>query len=389
MKLIFVGGALDHITQPISSAFYDLLGDDFSFVATKEKAGSRGDLGYGSLADKYPYAIKGYGQKEDIDNAIEKINASDVVIYGSAPESFVKKRMLDGKLTFRFTERLYKEPFSIKNYFHRLISGIKHHKIYQNKNVYVLGAGAYVANDLYKFGYYKNRYYKWGYFTKITDKTYEQLIDLKSQNKKVELIWVARFIKLKHPEMILSLAEFLLAKGIEFNITMVGGGEEFETVKKAVEDKKLSSVITLTGAITPDETRALMERADISLFTSDRREGWGAVVNESMGCACAVVASSSAGSSPFLVEDELNGLLFRVDSQDSFNQKVLNLINDREYLNKLALNAYNDIHEFWTPENASKSFVKLAKSIIEGKPVSIEKGPCSKALILKDGWYKK
>ena len=34
-----------------------------------------------------------------------------------------------------------------------------------------------------------------------------------------------------------------------------------------------------------------MEKADIFLFTSDRREGWGAVANEAMNSACALVVS--------------------------------------------------------------------------------------------------
>ena len=35
-----------------------------------------------------------------------------------------------------------------------------------------------------------------------------------------------------------------------------------------------------------------MEQADIYLFTSDRNEGWGAVANEAMNSACAMVADA-------------------------------------------------------------------------------------------------
>ena len=49
-----------------------------------------------------------------------------------------------------------------------------------------------------------------------------------------------------------------------------------------------------------------MEKSEIFLFTSDKGEGWGAVLNESMNSACAVVASHAIGSVPFLLKDGEN-----------------------------------------------------------------------------------
>ena len=57
-------------------------------------------------------------------NLQEKIDSADVVIYGSAPESMIKNRLKSGKLTFKYSERMYKGGFKwyeqplrfIKNY---------------------------------------------------------------------------------------------------------------------------------------------------------------------------------------------------------------------------------------------------------------------------------
>jgi glycosyltransferase involved in cell wall biosynthesis len=59
----------------------------------------------------------------------------------------------------------------------------------------------------------------------------------------------------------------------------------------------------------PEAVRDHMEAADIFLFTSDFNEGWGAVLNESMNSACAVVASHAIGSVPFLLKDGENGFI--------------------------------------------------------------------------------
>ena len=53
-----------------------------------------------------------------------------------------------------------------------------------------------------------------------------------------------------------------------------------------------------------------MEKSSIYLFTSNFDEGWGAVLNESMNSACAVISSHAAGATPFLISHNINGLLY-------------------------------------------------------------------------------
>ena len=383
MKLAFLGGALDHICLPICESFHSLLGDNFIFVSSKPRSSSRTDLGYDSLNDKYPFVIKWY---ENEKTALDIINNADVVIYGSAPESIIRKRMLQNKLTFRFTERLYKEPFNFRNFFRRLCGALIHHGIYQGKNVHILCAGAYVATDFKKYNFYRDRFYKWCYFTQITDKSYNDLCKIKKDNKKVELIWTARFIPVKKPNLVIELAQYLKERNIDFHINMVGGGELLDTVKKDAISSGIEDFITFTGPISPESVREIMESADISLFTSDRREGWGAVLNEAMGCGCACVASSAAGSSPFLIKHNKNGVLFDINNKEDFFAKVYNLICDKKKIAALGKTAYEDIHNFWTPSAAAKSFLKLAKSILNNLPTPAEYGPCSIAPVLKDGW---
>jgi glycosyltransferase involved in cell wall biosynthesis len=45
----------------------------------------------------------------------------------------------------------------------------------------------------------------------------------------------------------------------------------------------------------------------VFIFTSDRNEGWGAVLNEAMGSGCAVVAADLIGSVPYLIEHKKMG----------------------------------------------------------------------------------
>lgn len=122
-----------------------------------------------------------------------------------------------------------------------------------------------------------------------------------------------------------------------------------------------------------------MRNHQIFLFTSDRNEGWGAVLNESMSNGCAVVASDLIGSAPFLIEDGVNGLLFKSENVDSLYAKVKMLLDNPTLTENMAENAILTMRNTWSPKIAAERFIKLASNLSNGEDTPFENGPCSKA----------
>ena len=132
-----------------------------------------------------------------------------------------------------------------------------------------------------------------------------------------------------------------------------------------------------------------MEEASIFLFTSDRYEGWGAVLNEAMNSGCAVVASHAIGSVPFLINDGKNGLIYRSGDIEDLYKKVKYLIDNKEKTAELGKNAYYAITDLWNAETAAERFKQLVQVINAGGADDLfNDGPCSKAKVLKDNWRK-
>ena len=129
-----------------------------------------------------------------------------------------------------------------------------------------------------------------------------------------------------------------------------------------------------------------MEQTNIYLFTSDRNEGWGAVLNESMNSGCAVVASHAIGSAPFLVKNGKNGLIYESGSIEMLCAKVKELLDEPEEQKRLGMAAYGTITGEWNAEVAAKRVIELSRSILNGEmcPGLFTEGPCSRAEILKD-----
>ena len=83
------------------------------------------------------------------------------------------------------------------------------------------------------------------------------------------------------------LAANLRDMGLDFSMKIIGSGEMRDDLAGMIESLSLSGNVELSGALPVDEIRAEMENAQIFLFTSDRGEGWGVVLNESMNSGCA------------------------------------------------------------------------------------------------------
>ena len=380
MKVTFYSNFLTHHQLPFCLEMQKRLGDDFKFVSTVKIFQWRLDLGFEDLDKKYDFVIRAYENEEMYQEAKKLAIDSDVVIIGSTTDELIEERLKEDKLIFRYRARIFIFP---DGFFNTVFNKEKmklfyerHIKYRKNKNLYLLCANGYGAKDFNFLGLYKNKIYKWGYFLKTNLYDIDQLLEKKQKKEKVEIIWVARFIKWKHPEVVLKLARNLKKQNYNFQIKMLGTGILIDKIKNKIKKQNLEDVIKVVGQIPSDKVKEYMEEADIFIGTSDSNEGWGAVVNESMNAGCAVVANEKMGSVPFLIQNGINGLTYK--TYHELEDNVKKLINNKELRKKLGKNAYEFITEKWTSSIAADNIIKLFDSIINKKEVVILDGPASK-----------
>jgi glycosyltransferase involved in cell wall biosynthesis len=168
---------------------------------------------------------------------------------------------------------------------------------------------------------------------------------------------------------------------------MIGVGVLKQKIEQMIADNNLSDCVSLLGAMKPDEVRSYMERSDIYLFTSDQNEGWGAVLNEAMNSACAVVANDQIGSVPYLIKDGANGLVYSKGNIDHLYRRVKELIDNPERRESIAINAYKTMADTWNADVAAERLITLANDLIQGRETSFDEGPCSEAEIIHKNWF--
>lgn len=378
MKITFYSNFLTHHQLPFCLEMYKKYGEDFKFVSMEKINQERISLGYKDMDNDYPFVLKAYESKEKYNEATKLAVDSDIVIAGSTPtDDYIKERLKQDKITFRYYARIfYNGVLSIFDFENSKKVYDRHLKYKKNKNLYLLCASSYGPNDFNELGMYKNKCFKWGYFPETKIYNVEDLLKQK-ENEKIEIIWVGRFIKEKHPEYVVKLAQMLKEKNYNFEIKMIGNGELLEKTKSQIEKYNLTNQIKLVGAVKSDKVRSYMEKANIFICTSDKNERWGVVLNEAMNSGCAVIAYKGIGGVPFLIKNNENGLAYT--SLDDFYKKTMKVMDDKALREKLSKNAYKTISEVWTAKVAVQNFEKLVKSIIDGKPNPVKEGPASTA----------
>lgn len=382
MKITFFSNFLNHHQLPFCKEMYEKIGNDFKFVATEPIPQERLNMGYLDMSTQYPFTLNTYSTNKMYEEAIKLGNESEIVIIGSAPDIFVKKRIQSNKLTFFYMERVFKD--GLHDILNPKILGyilLKHYR-YRNKNLYLLCASAYTSADFNLLGAYKNKAYKWGYFPEVKSYDIKKIMDKKNKNSVPKLLWVGRLLNWKHPEYALKVATLLKNNNYKFTLDIIGVGPMKSKLVDMIDQNALHKEVNLLGSMNPDEVREHMEQANIYLFTSDFNEGWGAVLNESMNSGCGIVASHAIGSVPFLIKNRENGLIYKNGDVNHLFENIKYLLENEQECYRLGINAYNTISETWNAKIAATRFIKLCDSLLNGEKVSFEEGPCSVADII-------
>ena len=384
LKVSFFSNYLNEHQLALCQSLASSPGVEFVFVALSKNGGN---AGRSNLNDVYPFVLREYEGAEQANSAMRHAEGDDVVIFGhmSNKEQYVERRLSKDKLSFRATERILKRGLWWRFVPPKIARTRKWFLQYKSKPLYILCVSAYASYDLFLMGWPSSRCYKWGYFPEAKDSAGSNSVC----SDKVSLVWAARMMEWKRPLAPLRLAYDLKRAGYDFHLHMAGDGPLMDEVRSYIDKNDLGDVVTLYGLLSGDDTRALMRDGDIYLATSSRKEGWGITVNEAMASGCAVIASASVGSAPFLIRDGDNGLLYDDSCDDDLRRQVIRLLDDASLVRHLSENAMRTIQEEWSASVACNRFLLLSQSLLHGEPIEFEDGPCSHADVLVEDWYRR
>lgn len=357
MKIVFCSNYFTHHQRALSDRLRVLTNNNFVFLGYKNMDNERRRLGWNdSDIPEYVHSINDEQSSLYMDDA-------DALIVGSFQKELLRKCIQTNKLLFRYSERPLKAGNPWLKYPMRFLRWHSYNP--WGKPIYMLCASAYTALDYYKFGLFKNKTYKWGYFPEFS--RYSDIDELLRRKDPQRILWAGRFLDWKHPDDAIKIAHRLKNEGLEFQMDFIGTGPMEKTMHRMISDLKLGDQVRILGSMEPTQVRKEMESAGIYIFTSDKQEGWGAVLNESMNSGCAVVASHLIGSVPYLLKHKENGLIYTSGNEEMLFDRVKYLLEHPEEQKRLGNAAYESIADEWNADVAAERFLNLAKHILSGK----------------------
>lgn len=391
MKLVFYSVILNNHQANVADELWELTGHQYCFVELANLSGEsrKGDT---RNYEDCPYLLRAWESKEAYNKAMELARTAECCVFsGVLALPFQRERMKLGLFSFDMSERWLKKGFV--NLFSLAIFRMMfayYWGSWYKKPLYKLCCSAFAARDQQIVGTYRNRCYKWGYFTKVDKNDVEVFTDFSTSNI-AQLMWCSRYLMWKHPELPILMAERLKKKGYRFLLDMYGDGEYKSKAMQLAQELGVTDVIRFCGNKPNDELMIDMRQHSIFLFTSDKKEGWGAVANECMSNGCVLVASEAIGSVPYLLKERGTGFTFiapkTTSSFDNYDKAALDslcdkvewLLNNPEKRKEMQKEAVKQMQQLWDPYIASKRLLVLIDCLKSNSQIPFNDGPCSKA----------
>lgn len=365
MKVVFFSSFISPHMKP----FCDNLSRkcDFIYVQTNQLTEERRRMGY-AYTEIIPYLVD-----LSADKVKQKKLADDadcvIINSGSTDAEIVFDRIRQNRITFFCNERLFKKGL-IKYADPRLWKQWRINRLARGKNTYLLCLGSYVSRDFERVGFEKGKSFKFGYFPEVGSNLKYQETD------ELRLIWVGRMIDWKQPELMITVAEELEKKSIPFSIDMIGDGPLRDKVEIKRNILKHPGNVILHNLLSNEDVQQLMAQADALVITSNRQEGWGAVVNEALGAGTPVVSFETIGAANYLIHDGYNGQLCKENNISQMIDAIIEIKHNSSFYRMNAL----ETTESWNAVVAAERFLKVYESCkSEGCAVFYDNGLLSKA----------
>ncbi|MGD9731523.1 MAG: glycosyltransferase family 4 protein [Desulfamplus sp.] len=366
-----------HHQVPIAKAIAEIMGpENFRMALFEVVHEERRKLGWEDNSIS-TWVIGPPRSEEEKNRIIQQCIDADVMVVGACPMEVLKARTIAGKLSLVASERLLKKRFHhIRMFNPRYANGIiKYRKLANNSCNHALSIGHYAPNDLRILGLFGDRIWKWGYFVDINSQP-----PMPIQDQPLKLLWVGRMLDWKRVSDLLWTISRIQHLPNFGECVIVGDGPEKSRLMHLAKRLRLNSDrVRFHQPVHFEEVRKMMRNSDIYVFTSNRKEGWGAVAGEAMSEGCILVANEQAGSSQELIIDGETGFLFKDGNINQLTELLKRLSNDYPLRMHVRQRAWERMHKLWHPRVAAEHLIALCNGLLGIKDMpNFTDGPCCK-----------
>jgi glycosyltransferase involved in cell wall biosynthesis len=388
MRVCVITDIVSPHQMPLAQELAKHLGrEGFRYVATSEPQLDRVALGWKHVVPPPEWVLQPAVNREDRAQAFEWGENADIVLCGIRDLELFERRCRSNKATLYMSERWFKPPVGIMRlgyplYFRR---AWRLFRLLSSPRFYYLPIGFHAAADMCRVVSLLSRFPPhstsfslcdkqrlWGYFVGPSENR-ESLTDstdarMNSRTKELfRILWFGRLIDWKRTDLLIETVKRLTQlPGLPISLKIIGHGPMETQLRKKVSDLGLGACVEFCPPKPILEIRTAIRDADVCVVTSNALEGWGVAVNEGLIEGRCVIASDATGAGATLIQDGVNGLLFKSGSHEDLTRQLQRVREDRVLLAHLGDEARKAMLDGWSPTVAAERLVAFSESLLTG-----------------------
>ena len=151
-------------------------------------------------------------------------------------------------------------------------------------------------------------------------------------NTKLRLVNVGSLNTNKNQMFLINVAKILDDKGVDFNLKIVGGGQDYDMLNQRIETLELQKNVLLCGNV--DNVEDYLRESDIYVHSS-LSEALGLTIIEAMAAGLPIVTLDGRGNRDLIVQGK-NGYMVYEQDTEQFADRILEIWNDKNKYNQMS-----------------------------------------------------
>ena len=175
---------------------------------------------------------------------------------------------------------------------------------------------------------------------------------------------LARIEIYKGHDDILDAIKILISQGEKIRFLVAGSGDYEQQLRKRAEKELPPGTVIFTGFI--DNVAEVISAMDVQINASYESETSSLSVIEGMSAGIPAIVSDCGGN-PLLIDDGVNGYIFKMRDSESLAGCIKRLMNDRDLLERMSRDAVKIYEERFTVKSFADKVEAVYRKVTGGR----------------------
>ncbi|THB72736.1 MAG: glycosyltransferase, exosortase A system-associated [Gammaproteobacteria bacterium] len=194
----------------------------------------------------------------------------------------------------------------------------------------------------------------------------QQLKEGLKLNDKTILGFIGSFYAYEGIDLVIDALDTIKQKIPNIHLLLVGGGPQEDNLKRKVKDLQLDDIVTFTSRVPHSEVQKYYNLVDILVYARHKMRLTDLVTPlkplEAMAQGKIFIASDVGGHKE-LIEDGVNGTLFKAEDKNSLIAAIEKLINNKDNWQQIKTNGRKFVEEVRCWENSVANYDGIYSSL--------------------------